>query len=110
MPAESLDSIIASMVRIEARPDFAFRFDLTNSTTGETSPVVNDYYLSAYKVTNGQYAKFVAETGHRAPSYWKNGVYPQGKEDHPVLNVSHGDAVSYCAWLSSKYKNTTFNK
>ncbi|MBQ7624622.1 MAG: SUMF1/EgtB/PvdO family nonheme iron enzyme [Clostridia bacterium] len=108
MPAESLDSIIASMVRIEARPDFAFRFDLTNSTTGETSPVVNDYYLSAYKVTNGQYAKFVAETGHRAPSYWKNGVYPQGKEDHPVLNVSHGDAVSYCAWLSSKYKNTTF--
>lgn len=102
------DEIIASMVRIEARPDFSFRYDLTNQAAGERSPIENDYYLSAYKVTNAQYAVFVSETSHKAPSYWKGGTYPEGKADHPVLNVSYSDAVSYCEWLSSKYEDWTF--
>ena len=69
-PAEGkTDEIIASLVHIQARPDFAFRYDLTNSTAGEKAPIVTDYYLSAYKVTNAQYAVFIAETSHKAPSY-----------------------------------------
>lgn len=102
------DDIIDALVKIEARPDFTFRYDLTNSTSGEAAPIENDYYLSAYKVTNAQYAVFVSETGHKTPSYWKNGTYPQGKADHPVLNVSYSDAVAYCAWLSEKYDNWSF--
>ena len=102
------DEIIDSLVHIEARPDFSFRYDLTNTTSGEASPIENDYYLSAYKVTNAQYATFVSETSHKAPSYWKNGTYPEGKADHPVLNISYSDTVSYCEWLSTKYDDWTF--
>ena len=107
-PTQPIDEIISSLVHIEARPDFSFRYDLTNTTTGEASPIEKDYYLSAYKVTNAQYAIFVSETSHKAPSYWKNGTYPEGKGDHPVLNISYSDAVSYCEWLSSKYDNWSF--
>lgn len=106
--AQESDDIIDSMVRIKARPDFSFRYDLTNKGTGEASPLENDYYLSAFKVTNEQYAEFVAETSHKIPNYWANGTYPQGKGNHPVLNISYSDAVSYCVWLSSKYDNWNF--
>ena len=105
---DTVDEIISSLVHIESRPDFAFRSDLTNKTVGESSPINSDYYLSAYKVTNAQYAVFISETSHKAPSYWKNGTYPEGKADHPVLNISYSDAVSYCEWLSSKYEDWTF--
>lgn len=105
---DTTDEIIASLVHIEARHDFAFHYDLTNTTAGEKSPIENDYYLSVYKVTNAQYAVFIAETSHKAPSYWKNGTYPEGKGDHPVLNISYSDAVSYCEWLSTKYDDWTF--
>ena len=102
------DAVLPDMVHIEARPDFTFRSDLTNSTAGEPSPIENDYYLSAYKVTNEEYRVFVSETSHKAPSYWTNGTYPEGKADHPVLNISYSDAVSYCEWLSAKYDDWTF--
>ena len=107
-PTETSDEIISSLIHIDARPDFAFRYDLTNKAPGEFSPIKNDYYLSAYKVTNQQYAIFLAETARKPPSYWKNGTYPEGKADHPVLNISYSDAASYCAWLSSKYEDWTF--
>ena len=106
--AQETDELISSMVHINAREDFAFRYDLTNTSAGETSPILKDYYLSAYKVTNAQYAEFVLETGHKAPNYWKNGEYPEGKGDHPVLNVSYSDAVAYCEWITSKYDGWTF--
>lgn len=32
----------------------------------------------------------------------------RGKGDHPVLNISYSDAVSYCEWLSTKYDDWTF--
>lgn len=102
------DKILASLVYIEARPDFAFRYDLANKEEGEASPIENGYYLSAYKVTNAEYALFVAETSHKVPSYWKDGTYPEGKADHPVLNISYSDAFSYCEWLSSRYEDWTF--
>lgn len=106
--AQAADELLASMVRIEAREDFAFRYDLSNKGEGEASPISQAYYLSAYKVTNEQYAKFVAETGHKTPNYWKNGTYPQGKGKHPVLNVSYSDAVQYCEWISARYDGWTF--
>lgn len=102
------DDIISSMVHIKAREDFRFRYDLANKESGESAPIENDYYLSAYKVTNAQYKKFVDETSHSAPKYWTDGTYPEGKADHPVLYVSYSDAVSYCQWLSSKYDSWTF--
>ena len=34
--------------------------------------------------------------------YWKDGEYPQGKANHPVLFVSLDDADAYCAWVSNE--------
>lgn len=50
------------------------------------------YYLAAYPVTNGQYARFTAETGHHPD--WSALAGP----DHPVVNVNWHDAQAYCRW------------
>ena len=58
--------------------------------------------IAKYPVTNAEYARFVKETGHDAPRYWKGGEFPKGKERHPVLWVSYDDACAYCDWLCKK--------
>jgi formylglycine-generating enzyme required for sulfatase activity len=67
------------------------------------------YYMGRYPVTQAQYARFVRETGHRAPFVeqgqarpynWdqKRQTPPKGREDHPVVLVSWEDAAAYCKW------------
>ena len=72
-------------------------------------------------VTNADYAAFVDATGHRAPDVdeatwkgyglvhpfdrtrrhaWIEGRPPEGREEHPVVLVSHDDATAYAAWFS----------
>jgi len=85
------------------------------------------FEISRTLVTNRLYEAFVTETGHRVPdasrtlwdSYglihpyqrmlrhaWKGGVIPHGREDHPVVMVSHDDATAFTAWLSEKTGDT----
>ncbi len=79
------------------------------------------YRITRAPITNAQYAVFVRATGHRVPdvdperwkSYglihpyrrtrkfaWRDGGPPKGRESHPVVLVSHGDAIAYAAWLT----------
>ncbi len=79
------------------------------------------YSIGKNLITNAQYAKFVAATGHRVPgvdektwaSYglvhpwsrtrrfaWTNEAPPEGRGEHPVVLVSRGDAEAYVEWLS----------
>jgi uncharacterized protein YeeX (DUF496 family) len=51
-------------------------------------------------VSNEEYAKFIQATGYKAPSNWKHGYMPQGREEYPVTNISYNDAVEYCKWMS----------
>ncbi|MBF0423373.1 MAG: SUMF1/EgtB/PvdO family nonheme iron enzyme [Magnetococcales bacterium] len=57
---------------------------------------VSGYWIGVYAVTNGQYLKFVRESGHRPPgnTHWKE----VAKADHPVVDVSWEDAVAYATW------------
>lgn len=97
-----------NFVRIPANPDFSFANGLIRHEKGEKSPIFKPYCLAKYPVTNAEYKKFVDSTRHKTPRYWKDGTYPLGKGDHPVLFVSVDDAMAYCAWLAKKIPGWKF--
>ena len=102
----------SSYVTIPANPDFAFARDLQSrgprGNPGEKSPITKAYRLAKYPVTNAEYAEFCKETGHRSPRYWRDGKFPEGKDRHPVLEVSVYDAEAYCRYLEKKYPKWKF--
>ena len=106
--ANAQTTIEEQMTLIPARPDFTFAKDLTNAVEGEKAPITSDYYFCKTKVTNAEYQLFVDATSHRAPNYWKNGKYPKGKANHPVVAVSYSDAIAYCQWLSTRHEGWEF--
>jgi len=82
---------------------------------------LDQFYIDKYLVTNEQFTKFVEETQYKTSAEkegsgmvrlgrrWKktdgaNWSNPDGlssidgKEDHPVSQVSYNDALSYCQW------------
>jgi iron(II)-dependent oxidoreductase len=86
---------------------------------------VAHFFLDRYPVTNRQFDDFVAaggyeqtalwdekilpavldfvdQTGQPGPRFWKNGRYPAGREDHPVVGVSWHEAVAYARWVGKR--------
>jgi formylglycine-generating enzyme required for sulfatase activity len=57
-----------------------------------------EYRIARIPVTNRQYKLFVDATGYETPAHWNNGRIPDGKENHPVVNVSWRDAQAFCRW------------
>jgi formylglycine-generating enzyme required for sulfatase activity len=60
------------------------------------------YYIDRTEVTNADYKKFVDATGHRPPSNWTGGSYPEGRESYPVTGVTWQDAADYAAWAGKR--------
>ena len=65
-----------------------------------------EFYIGKHPVTNGQYAVFVKQTQAAAPSHWKRGKIPVGKEQHPVVEVSWNEATAFCRWVSQETDET----
>ena len=80
---------------------------------------VEDYYIGDTEVTNRQFSLFLNENpGWSADNmnnliqnayvsdeylqHWKDGKYPQGEDNHPVVNVSYFSAAAFCEWLTAK--------
>ena len=82
------------------------------------------YCLAKHPVTNAGYLEFVEDAGHRIPDIlasdyraqgflvhpyrkveeflWREGIYPEGEADHPVVLVSYDDAVAYAQWRGDR--------
>ncbi|MGW4412045.1 SUMF1/EgtB/PvdO family nonheme iron enzyme [Nonomuraea sp. NPDC004702] len=61
------------------------------------------FYIDVYPTSNGDYARFVAATGHRRPQHWsRDGGPPRDLVDHPVVFVTWRDAVAYAEWAAKK--------
>jgi len=91
-----------------------------NRENPRTAQSVAGYCLSRNLVTNQEYREFIQATNHPAPFIseadyqqqgflvhpyntvkkflWKNGSYPQGTEQHPVVLISYSDALAYAEW------------
>ena len=69
---------------------------------------VKSFYIDKYPVTNAQFKKFL-DASHYHPKDdlnflrdWKNGNYPQGSENKPVIWVSQEDARAYASWAGKR--------
>lgn len=60
------------------------------------------FYIDKYEVTNFQYKTFISAAGYPPPPTWENGAYPNGRDNHPVNNVTWFDANAYCAWAGKR--------
>jgi len=88
-----------------------------------TSLTTKAYQITKTAISNEQYAAFIADSLTAAPnvdrktwaSYglvhpysrtrryaWGNQMFPKNRDHHPVVMVSHKNAVAYAGWLSQK--------
>ena len=60
------------------------------------------FYIDIFPVTNSDYTRFVAATGHQPPEHWPRAKCPDGLFDHPVTFVTWHDAASYASWAGKE--------
>jgi len=92
-----------------------------------TVQIAHPFYLDAYEVTRGEFARFVSDTRYQTEAErdggtagafdskgdlheihnatWKNPGFEQ-TDSHPVVIVSWNDATAFCRWLSEKEGQT----
>jgi serine/threonine protein kinase/formylglycine-generating enzyme required for sulfatase activity len=61
-----------------------------------------EFWIDRAPVTNGEYSRFVAETGREAPEHWNGKTPPKKIADHPVTHVSWDDVTAYAGWAGGR--------
>lgn len=60
------------------------------------------FYIDRFPVTNADYKKFVDAIGHTEPAHWRRGSWPEGKADHPVVQINWDSASAYAEWAGKR--------
>ena len=66
------------------------------------------FYMDKYPVTNSDFYQFLVETGYKPEEpknflkHWKNGTFPKGQDNYPVVWISIDDAMAYAAWKEKR--------
>ncbi len=87
-------------------PEKESRREGTGRDDGDARPVHEvridrPFWMARFPVTRGEYAVFCQKTGHEKGGKWQNPGFHQD-DRHPVVNVSHEDAIAYIAWLNTR--------
>lgn len=64
--------------------------------------VVEAYYIDRFPVTNAEYRVFVEAADWEHPAHWRRGIWPEGKADHPVVQVTWDSALAYAQWAGKR--------
>jgi serine/threonine-protein kinase len=105
-PASAPDRLVfeqpfhLELVRVPAG-DFLMGSDPTKDKIADSDEepqhhvYLDEFYIGRYPVTNAQYSAYVKARKIKFEA-------PNGKDDHPVVEVSWDDAVAFCEWLSKE--------
>lgn len=63
---------------------------------------VESFFMDRLEVTNESYLRYLQTTGAPRPAHWKNGSYPEGQAQFPVVNVSWDAAKSFAEWAGKR--------
>jgi formylglycine-generating enzyme required for sulfatase activity len=85
-----------SLLKILSTPDMAV-FSEELSLLKKFLP---SYYIDKTEVTNAQYNKFVAATGHRQSKFQNSRIF--GAPDQPVVGIGWADAKAYAIWAGKR--------
>ncbi|MBL8696428.1 MAG: SUMF1/EgtB/PvdO family nonheme iron enzyme [Planctomycetes bacterium] len=93
-------SVVRSgMIRISSQP-FTFGAEShPNSFLAKTIITLPEFWIDAAEVSNGDYKKFVAETGARRPMTLREDVL---LDDRPVTGVTFHEAQEYARWAGKR--------
>jgi formylglycine-generating enzyme required for sulfatase activity len=68
---------------------------------------IKSFFIDIYETSNEEYLQFVETTGHRRPTSWKNGEFPEQMSRHPVVGVNWEDAKMYCQHVGKRLLTET---